>query len=197
MMYRWQTRLFLAFIVLVTILSVCGCCCCSLSGPGTGRFVLIDRYTNVTANIINGSDPLPTPITSVKYDFDNSTKKLWLLFSPDFYQHYPGLKVFYGDTAWAHGHGDVDFGGHSDYSLISQLPYESRDVEITDVKGNGTVIFKYRDIDIVLAPGQSWSGDAYATIESAMGRNGTVSLNVTRVDTFTNYGLLDAFSVTG
>jgi hypothetical protein len=191
-----QAGLFLTFIVFVAILSVGGCCCCSLSGPGTGRFVFLDRHTDVTARVLNGTDPNPQPIPSQKYDFNNDTKKLWLLFPENFYQHYPGLKVFYGDTAWAFGHGDADFGGHSDYSLISQLPYESRDVKVVDVKGNGTVIFKYRNQDIVLMPGESWSGDAYTTTESTMGRNGTVSLNVTRMDTFTNYGLLDASSIT-
>ncbi len=147
--------------------------------------------------VVNGTDPNPQPIPSVKYDFDNDTKKLWLLFPQDFYQHYPGLKVFYGDTAWAFGHGDVDFGGHSDYSLISQLPFQKGDVKVVDVKGNGTVLFKYHERNIVLAPGESWSGDAYATMESTQSRNGTVMLNVTRVDTFTNYGLLDASSITG
>ncbi len=188
---------FLCVAAIAAILSVSGCCCCSLAGPETGRFVFLDRHTDVTAIVVSGTDPNPQPIPSVKYDFDNDTKKLWLLFPQDLYQHYPGLKVFYGDSAWAFGHGGVDFGGHSDYSLISQLPYESRGVEITDVKGNGTVIFKYRDQDIVLAPGESWSDDAYTTMESTMGRNGTVWLNVTRMDTFTNYGLLDASSVTG
>lgn len=180
----------LMLTIMVILVMISGCICC---GPGTGKFVFLDRQTDITTKIVNGSDPWPQPISSGSYSYNESSGKIWLLFPEYFYNSYLGLKVVYGDTAMTHG--DVGVGGHIWINYIQEYSRQEGDVQINGADGDGTVHFKFKDQDITLKPGESWTGEAYSTIEDVPGENGTVRLNFTKVDTFTNYGLKDISSI--
>lgn len=160
-----------------------------------GRFVFLDRHTDITTKIVSGSDPWPQPIASSPYSYDESAGKIWLLDPVYFYERYIGLKVLYGETAMARG--DSDAGGHIEVDYVHDLPQGEGDMQITGVDSDGTVHFTFQNKDVKLKPGENWTGEPHYSTVTAPGSRGSVLVNLTEVDTFTNYGLFDIIRVEG
>lgn len=184
---QMASKLSLMLLAILVLSMVCGCCMCC--GVGNGKFVFLERSTNETWKLLSGSDPVPQPVPSVPYSYDDSTHKLWLIDPLNFANNYPGLKIVYGERAL------VGIGGRSNLYYVHDLPYGDGDVTIEKVDGDGTVYFSYKKQNVVLKPGESWSGEAYSVNLSTFGVSGPLTVSLTKADTLTNYGLLDASDI--
>jgi hypothetical protein len=154
------------------------------------KFLFVDHHIATEGKVIEG-DYGGAQIDMPSYEFDEETKTL--SGSMDFGTG-PDLKVVYGvgqSLSGAAGEGvSTALFGVTRLPFTIDAAYGSPALEILEVLADGTARMKYRDEEITLKPGGTWSKTFSRVDEQAWGdRKGKARL-VSR-DTIVNHGILD------
>lgn len=154
------------------------------------KFLFIDHHIETDGKVIEGEYG-GSQIDMPSYEFDEETKTL--SGSMDFGTG-PDLKVVYGvgqSLMGAAGEGSsTALYGVTRLPFTIEAAYGSPALEILEVLADGTARMEYRDQEITLKPGGTWSRTFSKVDEQVWGdRKGKAKL-VSR-DTVVNHGILD------
>lgn len=146
--------------------------------------VFLDHHINDFGELVEGKDYPYMAIDFPTYGFDEENGFLNLYDKKPFEVN-ESLIMIAGDGTSLSGR--LGSGAGTGTNGVYSLPYEGIGFEIRAFSENGTVELFYRKETIVLKAGEKWE-----YVESHLEKNTypRAVMNVTRTDTFVNYGFL-------